>query len=118
MTSTWGRSTRSVHRRRPRRRRRVCGRPALWLVLLFCATAAAESAVGATPRGAAAAASGRDATREARDVPGEARLEELEALAWSYFERGENERAAEAADARLAAAPDDVAWRRSWIEIV
>lgn len=51
-------------------------------------------------------------------LPAHPQRGDLEALAWNYLKRGENERAAELADTLLAEAPDDLAWQRSWTEII
>jgi len=47
-----------------------------------------------------------------------ANLDAGEGLTWTYVKQGKRDRAALAADARLALAPGDQRWRRRWIEII
>lgn len=86
-----------------RRARKYCvrGLPAL---RLFCILLLSAAPIAAAPP-----------TQAPAFVP---TPDELETLAWKHIERNENARAAEAADKRLAEAPDDAAWRKKWIEIV
>jgi tetratricopeptide (TPR) repeat protein len=83
-----------------------------------CSCTCPEPTAAAAPPASAPAPASDAGTPEPSALPAKPQRGDLEALAWSYLKQGETERAAELADALLAEAPEDLAWQRSWTEII